>query len=193
MVDGDNAVLLDTILFDPQFRGGGALAVIPATDTDGRVAGVPGIADTLLARRRSGGTNLLRLSSGSLTVADQFFALQDPNYRGGLQVSAADGNGDGRPDAGAPPGRGWGRWSSIHGDRPDHASGGGRPSSWVRRPCGTGTTRSTRSGARSPPRITRWPSPSRRQPIDPDDDGGPDRGVPAAGRAERDLGVRFEP
>lgn len=81
----DGSLLLNTIAFDPSFRGGGHLAAI------GSIAG-NGV-DSLLVVPGAGGPNVLQFDfnsqSGHLEETASFYAPFPESFRGGLQVSSA--------------------------------------------------------------------------------------------------------
>jgi hypothetical protein len=92
----DGSVLLNTIAYDPEFRGGGQVAFVKA----GTVAGEPEPPGSLLvAAGPGGGPHVLRFAFDGAAVREvaSFFALP-PDHRAGLAVGSGDADGDGRDD-----------------------------------------------------------------------------------------------
>jgi hypothetical protein len=89
-------VVLDTIAFDPEFRGGGRVAFVKA----GTVAGEPEPPGSLLvAAGPGGGPRVLRFAFDGEAVREvaSFYALA-PEHRSGLAVGSGDADGDGDDD-----------------------------------------------------------------------------------------------
>lgn len=106
-VDDYSRVLLNEIIFDPDFRGGGKLHVIPAQAT------LPGDVDTLLAVPGvGGGPHVVQFdfdsASGRMQLTASFFAPYPETFRGGLSISSGDIDRDGIPEALLLPGEGGG-------------------------------------------------------------------------------------
>lgn len=105
--DDYSRVLLNEIVFDPNFRGGGRLAVVPAHATE------QGGVDTLLAvPGYGGGPQVCQFDfdggSNKMRLTSSFFAPYSEVFRGGLRVSSGDIDGDGIPEALFLPGEGGG-------------------------------------------------------------------------------------
>lgn len=82
----DGSVLRSHIAFQPQFRGGGSVA---AGDVDG-----DGWVDAIVGAGFGGGPAVQVLSGATGQTIRSFFAYA-PNFRGGVNVAAADTDGDG--------------------------------------------------------------------------------------------------
>lgn len=80
-------VLLNAIVFEPTFRGGGRLKVVPAGD---------GLDAILIAPGPGGGPAVARLDQSGVFY---FFAPYERDFRGGMWVSTGDIDGDGDPEA----------------------------------------------------------------------------------------------
>lgn len=94
-------VLLNTIVFDPNFRGGGSIAVIPhSMDADFSVP------DALLVVPGHGGGPVVARFDFATGDRFDFFAPYDTNFRGGLYISHGDIDGDREPEALFLPGAG---------------------------------------------------------------------------------------
>lgn len=90
--DDTEAVLLNEIVFDPNFRGGGKIKAVPQ--------GVGfGLRDSLIVvPGDGGGPHVMRFmfSDGGKTIQSvSFFAPYSQTFRGGLQASIGDVDGDG--------------------------------------------------------------------------------------------------
>lgn len=91
----DGTVLLNEIVFDPEFRGGGRMAVVRGVETD----------DLLVVPGPGGGPVVKRFDfDGGPSYS--FFAPYDREFRGGLRVSSGDLDGDGADEAIFLPGEG---------------------------------------------------------------------------------------
>ena len=106
-VDDYSRVLLNVIAFDPNFRGGGRLHVVPAHAT------LPGGFDTLLVVPGEGGGPQVQqfafdTQAGTMRMSASFFAPYPETFRGGLRVSSGDIDRDGIPEALFLPGEGGG-------------------------------------------------------------------------------------
>lgn len=105
--DDTSRVLLNEIVFDPNFRGGGRLHTVPAHATQ------QGGFDTLLAvPGLGGGPHVVQFNfdqaGGRMAMAASFFAPYPESFRGGLRVSSGDIDRDGVPEALFLPGEGGG-------------------------------------------------------------------------------------
>jgi hypothetical protein len=94
LVAGRATLLASFFAYDPGFRGG---VFVAAGDLDG-----DGRADLITGTGVGGGPHVAvfdgaELLAGRATYLASYFAY-DPGFRGGVQVSAADLNGDGRAD-----------------------------------------------------------------------------------------------
>lgn len=87
-------VLLNVIAFEPTFRGGGRLAVVPAGD---------GLDVILIAPGPGGGPAVARLDQSGVFY---FFAPYERGFRGGMWISTGDIDDDGEPEALFLPGEG---------------------------------------------------------------------------------------
>ncbi len=95
VIDGDTgAVLLDTIALDPAFRGGGYIHTIQPT-----LSLHAGGDALLVGAGPGGGPQVVEFrfdsTSGKMVETLSFFAPYDIAFRGGLQVSSGDTDGDG--------------------------------------------------------------------------------------------------
>jgi hypothetical protein len=94
VIDGATGLdLLDPFsVFEPSFSGG---LYVTAADLNG-----DGQAEVIVSPDQGGGgrVEVLRVANGTATVVANFFGIDDPNFRGGARVAAADVNGDGVPD-----------------------------------------------------------------------------------------------
>ncbi|HEX4614208.1 MAG TPA: FG-GAP-like repeat-containing protein [Urbifossiella sp.] len=94
VVDGaTGADLLPTFrVFEAGYTGG---LFVTAADLDG-----DGKAEVIVSPDQGGGARVvvLRVGGGTATEAADFYGIEDPNFRGGARVTAADVNGDGTPD-----------------------------------------------------------------------------------------------
>jgi uncharacterized delta-60 repeat protein len=96
LVDGvTGADLLTAGTFSPyesSFTGG---LFVAAADLDG-----DGIAEVVVSPDTGGGARvqILALQNGTLVQKDNFFAIDDPDFRGGARVAVGDLDGDGKPD-----------------------------------------------------------------------------------------------
>lgn len=100
-------VLLNEIIFDPNFRGGGRLHTVAAHATE------QGGVDTLLAVPGfGGGPQVCQFDfdggAAAMRLTSSFFAPYPETFRGGLRVSSGDVDGDGIPEAFFLPGEGGG-------------------------------------------------------------------------------------
>lgn len=93
-VDREWPVLLNTIVFDPNFRGGGRVAVIPASLDAGDSE-----PDALLVASGPGGGPVLAKFDFASGRRFDFLAPYEADFRGGLWVSSGDIDGDRRPEA----------------------------------------------------------------------------------------------
>ncbi|MFL5328736.1 MAG: SdrD B-like domain-containing protein [Gemmataceae bacterium] len=87
--DSTGTVVTENFVFGAGFRGGVRVA---AGDVNG-----DGRADVMVAAGPSGGPHVRVFSAGLTNVIHEFFAY-DPNFRGGVSITAGDVNGDGRAD-----------------------------------------------------------------------------------------------
>jgi hypothetical protein len=78
--------------FEPTYTGG---LFVAAADIDG-----DGRADVIVSPDRGGGGRVSAFSfaTGTARMVSNFFGIDDPNFRGGARVAAADVNGDGAAD-----------------------------------------------------------------------------------------------
>ena len=98
-------VLLNEIVFDPNFRGGGYAKVIES--------GIRGVPDHLLAVPGvGGGPHVAQFDfdsgTGRMLLSTSFFAPYPESFRGGLRISSGDIDRDGIPEALFLPGVGGG-------------------------------------------------------------------------------------
>jgi fibronectin-binding autotransporter adhesin len=89
-----NTRLLNFFAYDPSFRSGVQVA---AGDVNG-----DGTIDVITGAGQGGGPHIRAFSGKNAGVIANFFAF-DPNYRGGVNVTAGDINGDGKVDIVAAP------------------------------------------------------------------------------------------
>lgn len=87
-------VMLNTIVFDPNFRGGGSIAVVPYSLNADFI--VP--AALLVVPGPGGGPVVARFDFATGDRFD-FFAPYDTNFRGGLWISTGDIDDDREPEA----------------------------------------------------------------------------------------------
>lgn len=85
----DDSILLNTIAFDPNFRGGGRLKVVGDT-----LFVVPGLGGGPVVEKFS-----FNPASGGMDLESSFFAPFPIESRTGLYVSGGDVDGDGVPEA----------------------------------------------------------------------------------------------
>jgi uncharacterized delta-60 repeat protein len=93
VIDGaTGATLADFFAFEPSFTGGVFVAAGDFTG-DGR-------AEVVVTPDRGGGprVEIFALENGSPVVRNNFFGIDDPNFRGGCRAAAGDVNGDGATD-----------------------------------------------------------------------------------------------
>ena len=94
VIDGKTGTdLLDpTPVYEATFTGGLYVAAADL-DHDGR-------AEVIVSPDQGGGgrVTVLKIADNSAQVVANFFGIDDPNFRGGARVAAADVNGDGTPD-----------------------------------------------------------------------------------------------
>jgi uncharacterized delta-60 repeat protein len=85
-------VIADEMVYEESFTGGLFAA---AADLDG-----DGKAELIVSPDVGGGARVrvLTLVNGKLVARDDFFAIDDPGFRGGARVTAGDLDGDGRPE-----------------------------------------------------------------------------------------------
>ncbi|MBX9580066.1 MAG: VCBS repeat-containing protein [Gemmataceae bacterium] len=85
-------VVADGPVYESGFTGG-VFAATADFDRDGK-------AELIVSPDVGGGARVqvLSLADGRLVVRDNFFAIDDPQFRGGARVAAGDVNGDGVPD-----------------------------------------------------------------------------------------------
>lgn len=102
-VDAEWPVMLNMIVFDPNFRGGGSIAAVPYSLNADFV--VP--AALLVVPGPGGGPVVARFDFATGNRFD-FFAPYDTNFRGGLWISTGDIDGDREPEALFLPGAGGG-------------------------------------------------------------------------------------
>lgn len=91
--------VLDAIVFDPAFRGGGTIF-----DLQSGKNGFGGACDSLLVVPGvGGGPQVVQfdfdVASGAMVETHSFFAPYDTAFRGGLRISSGDIDGDGVPEA----------------------------------------------------------------------------------------------
>lgn len=89
----DGSTIFDTIVFDPDFRGGGHLAVIPHSYAE------PGLDSLLVVPGDGGGPVVTQFDFDGGVESHTFFAPFEETFRGGLLVAGGDVDGDGRPEA----------------------------------------------------------------------------------------------
>ena len=79
-------------VFEESYTGG---LYVTAADFDG-----DGRDEIVVSPDRGGGgrVTVLKVSGGQVTVAANFFGIEDESFRGGARIAAGDINGDGRPD-----------------------------------------------------------------------------------------------
>jgi len=94
VIDGKTGLdLLDpTPVYESTFTGG---LFVAAADLDGT-----GKADVIVSPDQGGGgrVTVLRVDAGATQTVANFMGIDDPTFRGGARVAAADVNGDGVPD-----------------------------------------------------------------------------------------------
>jgi len=102
--DAEWPVMLNVIVFDPMFRGGGRIAVIQNSPYDADFS----VPDALLVTAGPGGGP--RVAKFDFSTGDRFdfFAPYDTEFRGGLWISSGDVDGDLKPEALFLPGEGGG-------------------------------------------------------------------------------------
>ncbi|HEY2783527.1 MAG TPA: FG-GAP-like repeat-containing protein [Fimbriiglobus sp.] len=106
LVDGATGtdLLTDTTFspYESSFTGG---LFVAAADLNG-----DGIAEVVVSPDTGGGdrVQVLALENGTLVQRDNFFAIDDPDFRGGCRVAVGDLNGDGTPDLAVGAGTGGG-------------------------------------------------------------------------------------
>lgn len=101
--DHSGDAMLDTIVFDSSFRGGGRIAVVPATLSADR-----SVPSALLVVPGEGGGPVVARFDFATGQRFDFFAPYDQEFRGGLRVAVGDVDGDDRPEALFLPGAGGG-------------------------------------------------------------------------------------
>jgi uncharacterized delta-60 repeat protein len=106
IVDGASGkdMLSDAVFapYEPSFTGG---LYVTVGDFDG-----DGVPELVVSPDAGGGARvqIFSLVNGSLVQKDNFFAIDDPNFRGGCRVAVGDFNGDGVPDLAVGAGTGGG-------------------------------------------------------------------------------------
>jgi hypothetical protein len=113
-------VAADELVYEPTFTGG----IFAATaDLDRN-----GTAELIVSPDVGGGARVrvLTLTDGRFAPRDDFFAIDDPNFRGGARVAAGDVNGDGASDVVVAAGFGGGPRVAVY-DGADLLRGTARP------------------------------------------------------------------
>lgn len=102
MVFDENGVeIFNMIVFDPNFRGGGRIAVVPAS-----LSADYSVPDALLVVPGAGGGPVVARFDFAAGTRFDFFAPYDSSFRGGLRIATGDVDHDARPEALFLPGEG---------------------------------------------------------------------------------------
>lgn len=95
--DDGQTVILNEIVFDPNFRGGGSIKTVS------RGRNLMGADSLIVVPGTGGGPHVMQFdfdkSTGTLQQSFSFFAPYPESFRGGLKASGGDIDGDGIPEA----------------------------------------------------------------------------------------------